>query len=604
MALGLFNTEERLFINGQFFAADASWKTSVFHDAMFVQDGIIEHIGKRNDSFFVELENRDNGPSIVDLEGRMVLPGFIDGHMHLLLLGQSLTKLDLDGCKDLDDIRSRIGKYAREHPQQERILCRGWMHSMTNGLARASMLNDLDPRPIFIDSKDLHSTWCNNAALEELNIWNMPDPVGGTIERDPVTGRPTGLLSEACTQLITWPHLAMVATMEDKLKALDAAVQAYHAAGYTGAIDMAMDENGWAAVQALKYYRPQSTEETLQVLEHHHPSDLGESLPTPKEHHLSSSGEALQAPKYHHPPGSGGRLTIKLAAHWLITPSGTEEERLAQVDRAIQLHKFTKDLDPTEPRVVGIKVICDGVIDACTAALCEPYSTNGANGEPIWTAEMLGPVVQKADAAGLQCALHAIGDAAVRTAIDIIEKYGTPGRRHRIEHLELTRSEDAARLGKLGITASVQPVHSDPAILRAWPKLLGEERLGRAFAYKEFLDGGAVLAIGSDSPTAPYAPIPNLYVATTRKSARDLETNDAPVNEHFKLGLCEAITAGTRGSAYSCFEENRVGNLEAGKRADFVIMDMEFDAAQLLKAKVWQTWSEGEVRYASELAKL
>jgi predicted amidohydrolase YtcJ len=177
-------------------------------------------------------------------------------------------------------------------------------------------------------------------------------------------------------------------------------------------------------------------------------------------------------------------------------------------------------------------------------------------------------------------------------AIDAIEKHATPGRRHRIEHLELASPEDAKRLGALGLTASIQPVHADPSILGEWPRLLGNDRCQRAFAYREFSDAGALMAIGSDSPTSPWEPMQNLYVATTRRSSRDPEYPDI-VNKHFQLGMCEAIVAATGGAARSVFSERRVGTLAAGKKADFIIVDMEWDANSLLKASIKETWYEG-----------
>lgn len=416
------------------------------------------------------------------------------------------------------------------------------MHSMTNGKALASMIDDIDPRPIFIDSKDLHSTWCNTAALEEMGVQDMPNPEGGEISRDE-NGRASGLLSESAAVTIVWPHIAKVAPMAEKLAALKRAVQAYNAAGYTGLVEMAMDENGWEALQTLRQQ---------------------EALP------------------------------IRFAVHWLITPRKTEAENLAQVDRAIELNRrFNAETTP-DCRIVGIKVIGDGIIDGCTAGLAEPYSSTGVSCAPIWSLAELAPVVSKADAAGLQCALHAIGDETIRTAIDALEQNATPGRRHRIEHLELASPADAARLGRLGITASIQPVHADPAILRAWPALLGPSRCARAFAYADFAAGGAVLALGSDAPTAPHAPLTNLYTATTRRSAREPDLEDR-VNAHFALSLAAAVAAGTEGSAHSCFADGWAGKLEAGRSGDFVVVDMEWGAAdKLLQARVVQTWFMGK----------
>lgn len=460
--------------------------------------------------------------------------------MHLLLFGASLSKINLGNCTSLSDIRTTIKAAATANPTAPRLFCRGWMHSMTNGEALASMLDDLDPRPIFIDSKDLHSAWCNTAALTELNVHNTPDPAGGVIHRDE-TGKPTGLLSEAAAVNIVWPHVAKVATLEEKLGFVRAGIREYTKAGYTGVVEMATDENLWNTLLALR-----EREE----------------------------------------------VNIRVAAHWIISPKEDEEEVLRQVDRAIGLHgKYNVTTSP-DLRIAGIKVICDGVVDACTAALTEPYASNGDNCAPLWGADILKKVVRKADQAGLQCALHAIGDATVKLAIDALESEGTPGSRHRIEHLELTAPHDAKRLGALGITASVQPVHADPAILRAWPRLLGKERCGRAFAYKEFLDHGANLAIGTDSPTAPHLPLRNLYTATTRRSAREPESVET-VNEGFRLGLLEAVVAATRGSAYSCFADGFTGRLEVGMKADFVVVDMVWEEERLLEAEVWETWFDG-----------
>jgi predicted amidohydrolase YtcJ len=540
-------TKATIFTNGQFFQHGASHSQQHFCDTLVVHNGKIAFIGYAKDA---EIQSfREAGSEIKDLGGRHVLPGFIDGHMHFLLLGQSLNKVQLDGSRDLAEIRARITLYAKLHPEKERILCSGWMHSMTNGEAKASMLDDLEPRPIYIDSKDLHSCWCNSAALEEMGVQDMENPAGGTIERDG-HGKASGLLSEACILLIVWPYLAQVLPLEDKMAALKAAIEAYHAVGCTGCIDMAMDENAWEAILALQ-------------------------------------------------EAEGGSLPLRVAAHWCINPGKGEEHRLRQVSRAVELNKQYNNETSPNLRIVGIKLITDGVIDACTAAMAEPYTSNMHFEGPIWTFEMLEPVVKMASDAGLQCAVHAIGDQAVHNAVNVLEKCGKPGQRHRIEHLELTAPEDAKRLGKLGIIASIQPVHADPSILRAWPKLLGPDRLRRAFAYSDFANHGAHLTIGSDSPTAPYAPLPNLYVATTRKSARHPETEDAPVNENFRLELAQAVTAATSGAAYSCFADERVGSLELGKMADFIVVDMDWNGEELLRANIKETWFEGKKVFES-----
>ncbi|GME42888.1 hypothetical protein GTA08_BOTSDO10170 [Neofusicoccum parvum] len=540
-----------IFENGRFFTASGGPKqpeNPTFAECMVVTGSKISFVGSSTDPAVQQA--RDAGASTQDLDGRLVVPGFVDGHMHLMLMGQSLTSVPLDACRSLDDIRGAIRTWAAAHPAAPRIFCRGWMHSMTDGAAPASALDDLDARPIFINSKDLHSTWCSSAALAEMGVdARFADVPGGQIARDEA-GRPTGLLSEAANINIVWPHVARVASVEERVERLEAAFAEYSRAGYTGVVEMAMDETAWAALQELLQRRRER------------------GLPPPP---------------------------VRVAAHWLINPKDTEAENVAQVDRAAALHaQFNLAASPS-CRIAGIKVICDGVIDACTAALTEPYSSNSVDCPTIWAASALAPVVRRAASAGLQVALHAIGDAAIKMAIDALEAATstTPLRRPRIEHLELASAADAARLGRLGITASVQPGHADPAILRAWPRLLGPHRCRRAFAYADFLAAGAALALGSDAPTAPHPVWAGWYTATTRRSARERGAYDVAVNEEFRLGLATVVAAQTAGAAWSCYADGLAGRLEEGLSADFVVLDVEWVPEKVAEGKVVQTWFEG-----------
>ncbi|KXH67563.1 amidohydrolase ytcJ-like protein [Colletotrichum salicis] len=498
---------------------------AIFVDSLLVMEKKIAAIGTRK-----EIEPEDlTGFQVHDLQQRTVLPGFIDGHMHLLLLGQSLRKLDLSKCKTLYHIRCSIKSYAQANPSHPTILCKGWRHSMTPNGVSATLLDDIDPRPIFVDASSLYSSWCNTVALKERGVADIPDPAGGRIHRDE-HGNPSGVLDEGAMMSIIWPYRASSSPKEERIKAIVAAVKEYNTAGYTGVVEMAMDEEAWDAIITLRDTHPD--------------------------------------------------LPIRVAAYWLIKPTTDHEANSRQVRRAIELSRAYNSTNIPDFRIVGIKVICDGTIDACTAFLSEPYASAGKP-PPIWAPEYLEPVVKEAKDGGLQVALHAIGDAAVRMAIDGIEKHTTAGRRHRIEHLELASPEDAARLSRLGLTASVQPVHSDPAVLTEWPRFVGEDRCRRAFAYHELSDSGALMAIGSDSPTSPWAPMENLYVAATRRPARDL-TFTGTFNEHFRLGLCESVTAATWGVASSVFDEERTGSLAAGKCADFIVVDMKWDEKSIL----------------------
>ncbi|KAJ6038359.1 uncharacterized protein N7446_005163 [Penicillium canescens] len=534
-----------LFSNGRILIDSGSGRHEdpSFADSMLVEDGKITAIGSNN-----EVISSGIFPNLVprDLKQQVVLPGFIDGHMHLLLLGQSLRKLDLKNCKSVEDIKSTIKEYAAANPDKPSIQCKNWMHSMTPNGVTAVMLDDIDPRPIFIDASSQHSCWCNSAALKELGAASMPDPSGGKIHRD-AKGNPSGVLDEGAMMSIIWPFQAISSSKEDRMDAIRAAVREYNAAGYTGVVEMAMDEEAWDSLVTLRAMEPD--------------------------------------------------FPLRVAAYWLIKPSLSLEDNSKQIRRALQLSQQYNTATTPDLRIVGVKVICDGIIDACTAFLSQPYAPADSP-PPIWVPEHLNQLVKEADSVGLQIALHAIGDAAIKMAIDAIEKHATPGRRHRIEHLELASPEDAKRLGELGLTASIQPVHADPSILTEWPRLLGKDRCQRAFAYREFADAGALMAIGSDSPTSPWMPMHNIYVATTRRSARDVDYPQT-VNEHFKLGLCESMVAATGGAARSVFAEERAGSLAVGKLADFVIVDMEWDANTLLKAKTMETWYGGKQVWSS-----
>lgn len=522
--------------NGRIFAPSrTATHGNDFAESMVIENDRITQIGSLD-----EITVPENA-TVTDLQNRIVSPGFIDGHVHILHYGQSLRKVNLLACKTLDQIRQTIADYANANPSMPRILCQGWFQSSIDGIPLATMIDDLDPRPIYIDAFDLHSQWCNSAALDEMQAHTAPDPPGGTIYRDQ-NGKATGLMSEAAMFNLVWPYIESVTSTEDKLRNLDAAITSYTSAGYTGVVDMAMDDVQW---EILNLYRRDK------------------------------------------------EIPFHIAAHWLIPFSEDQETNFKHVDRAIEMRQKFNQPDFC---IVGVKIISDGVVDGCTAALHQPYNGKSDPVDPIWPSHLLHGVVQRADSAGLQCAVHAIGDRAIHQAINILGQVGTPGRRHRIEHLELSAPEDAKRLGELGITASIQPVHSDPALFKAWPGLVGHERCKRAFAYKDFLNGGAPISIGTDAPTARNLPLPNLYNATTRRSALEPESTDT-VNPHFGLTLAEAATAATTGAAYARFADSWTGQLKRGMSADFVVVDMQWTPEKLLEGSVCQTWYKGRRVY-------
>ncbi|KAJ9664371.1 hypothetical protein H2198_000300 [Neophaeococcomyces mojaviensis] len=242
---------------------------------LLVDDDLIEFVGPESD--YVVTKAVAEGAQVVDARSRILAPSFIDGHMHLLLFGQALQKVALDHCQSLAEIHSTI-REAASKSVEPRILCRRWMHSVTSGRALASDLNDLDQlgRPIFVDSKDLHSSWCSTVALSELDLQDRPNPDGGTIYRND-QGNATGLLEEATAVTIVWSHLARTASTEAKLTAIENVIMMYNASGYIGMVEMVVDDNTWEALLQLR---------------------------------------------------SKQELSIRIVAYWLISPSETNENSL------------------------------------------------------------------------------------------------------------------------------------------------------------------------------------------------------------------------------------------------------------------------------------
>ena len=459
----------------------------------------------------------------VDLDGGLVVPGFVDAHTHVLMTGDALTRAHLRDADDLAEIQRRVSAWAEAFPDAPRVLGQGWLFSaVPGGRPTREMLDAVCPdRPVYLDANDYHSVWVNTRALEELGITrDTRDPVGGTIARDPATGEPTGHIDETAMQDIVWPFLAAQRTDAERDRQFAAAMAAYAAAGITGVVDMAVDEHG-----------------------------------------LTTMDRAHRA----------GTLAVRIVGHWFMERAGDTTGHLAQVATAARLAQ-----EHRSPwlRMAGVKFVVDGVIDGCTAALTAPYS-NGALPDPIWDLDTLAPAVAAADAAGLQIAIHAIGDQAVRVALDAlqhaVDRNGSRSRRHRIEHLEYVDPADVPRLAELGITASMQPVHADPAVQDNWRAMLGDARVERGYAWPEFSATGARLAFGTDAPTAPHFPLRNLFIAATRRSA--LDPSLPPNVPKFALPLADALRHATYDAAWSCGAEDERGLLSPGRLADFAVID-------------------------------
>lgn len=487
----------------------------------------------------------------LDLKGRFVLPGFVDSHVHLLWLGAGLSSVSLTDAGDLTEIQRRL-RDARKSldPRATMLRGRGWLFDAIDGEPTAAMLDEaVSDIPVFLDSNDMHSIWVNTAALTAMGLTaDTADPAGGRLSRLP-GGSPAGMLYERAAHELGWAYLASVTSDEDRVEHVALALEAFAAAGVTSVVDMGMDEDGWRALR----------------------------------------GYAQRL---------GGRLPVRVSAHWLVVDAGDATKNLNQIRRVLELRD-----DPTPwLELIGIKLVLDGVIDACTAAMSYPYA-NGSNGDLLWSVEALLPVVVAADAARLRLAIHAIGDQASDVALDILEemiRVNPPwDRRPRLEHLEIVNDQTPARMARLGITASVQPVHADPAIQPNWRTQLGDDRVERGYPWTSFTAAGARLAFGTDAPTAPHEALVNLYVATTRRSATD---RSLPPNEpKYAVPLGAALRHATFDSAASFDADTRVGRVRPGMYADLVVLDGDvLDGGDLLNVIVARTIVGGLTVYEKE----
>ncbi|MCD2442011.1 amidohydrolase [Agromyces sp. SYSU K20354] len=532
-----------LYLNARIFTADdRRWAES-----LVVSGGRIAYVGD------VDTAQRIAGADAerIDLDAATVLPGFVDGHAHVVGTGEAAGQVDLWGAADLAEIQRRITEWAAANPEAPRIRAQGWNHGMLpGGVPDRGMLDAVvADRPVYAQAYDFHSIWLNTAALGEVGIEDdTVSPPGGVIHRD-AAGHATGYVDETAMHRLVWPVIESMVTDADRDRDLETALRGYRETGVTATTDMALDEGDLAAMVRAE---------------------------------------------------AAGTVTTRIAAHWRVQPTGDEGQNLAQVARAAELamRHHSEWL-----RITGIKVLIDGTVDGCTAAVGVPYS-DGSSADPIWSLDELAPVVIAADAAGLQVAMHAIGDEAIRIAISAVEQAivanGPRERRHRIEHLEVVGPDEIARLAAIGITASMQPVHADPSIQANWRAMLGDARVERGYPWPEMADAGAPLVFGTDSPTSPQPPLPNMFVAATRRSALEPRL---PANlPHYALPLAEAIEHGTRDAAWACRAEHDYGRLASGLHADFIVLDRDVFAAdvdELLETQVLRTVVGGRTVHAA-----
>ncbi|MBL3699351.1 amidohydrolase [Leucobacter luti] len=495
----------------------------------------------------------------VDLGGAVVTPGIIEGHSHMLMLGESLSKVQLRDAASIEVVQERLAAARAAAPDAPLLLGTSWLFDIFPEGERptAAVIDAVVPDvPVILDANDLHSVWVNTKALEAMGITrDTPDPVGGEIVRD-AQGDATGFLLETAAMQHAWGYLDSVRSEADEDRYLAAAFDAYLETGVTGATEMSFGEADLAA------YR--------RILDR------------------------------------DGRLPFPVNAHWLLTATGDTATDVAQIERIVrERDAVAAQYGDAWLRITGVKFILDGVIDACTATMREPYA-NGALPGAIWEREFALPMAVAADAAGLQLALHAIGDEASTIALDMVQeciRVNGPraNRRARVEHLESVADDTIARMAALGVTASMQPVHCDPAVLDNWQAVLGDERARTGFPWHKFRAAGVPLALGTDAPTAPHVAPDNLFIALTAESALDRSREAYQPERVFTPS--QALEALTLGAAYATRREDELGRISAGYRANVAVWaanPLAGAPAELLGTGAALTLVDGQVAHRRE----
>ncbi len=492
-----------------------------------------------------------SGAQELHVPGGLALPGLNDSHIHTMWGGRNLGILNLEGVESPAELTSRLRDYAATYPDRPWIEGYGLPYEPLQGLGypERELLDAAVPdRPVLVYAMDMHSAWVNSPALRLAGIERgatVPPP--NEVVVDPATGLASGMLKERlAVELITCLMNQPTSEQEDEM--LRRAMRYLNSLGVTSVQNM----NG-AHEDVLRYSR------------------------------LRQCGE----------------LTVR-AAHYLNVREDTPHERLAEF--AAYTQRYT---DPWN-HVRGVKFFIDGVIEAQTALMLRPYTGVGGVGVPDMDPGVYGDFVLEADRLEMDIATHAIGDRAVRLVLDAYEAAqkahgGRRGRRHRVEHIEVIDPADMPRLAALGVTASMQPLHSAPTgdpRTTTWTQFVGPEREPYAFAWRTILETGAHLAFGSDWPIVTPDARAGLFVALTRQNMAGIPLGGWQPQQG--VTLAQALEAYTRGAAYAEGQERHKGTLRAGMLADLTVFAQDLftlSPAEVQTAQVALTVVDGQVVY-------
>jgi predicted amidohydrolase YtcJ len=513
-------------------------------EAVAIKGNRISATGKESD--ILRLAGKET--RVLDLGGRFVMPGINDAHTHFLSGSMGLYQVDLVGARSLADVQERVRKFAQKYAAEKWITGRGWEYTITPDKrlpTRADLDAILSDRPVFLRAYDGHTGWGNTKAFQVAGVTAKSKVEGfGEIVIDPATGEPAGSLKEGAQGLIS--RVIPEPTREQQMAALKEGLVFARSLGITSFQDASTD---------------------------------------PEELELYESMAA-----------SGG-LTCR-ASMAMAVNAKTTEVQMAQI-------AATRDrLARGFLTVNSVKIMLDGVIESHTAAMLAPYSDSpSTSGSASMSQEQLNRLVSLADRARLRVLIHAIGDRAVRMSLNAFEyaakTNGARDSRHRIEHIETVSAADIPRFARLGVLASMMPVHADPGTNGVWEPAVGSERATRAFAWRSLEKAGARLVFSSDWPAViAVDPIRGIYNAVNRQTPEGEPAGGwIPAQ---RVSIDTALRAYTEGGAFATFEEKEKGTIATGKQADLVVLDQDLlhiKPADIYKAKVVLTVLDGKIIY-------
>ena len=537
---------DTVFVNGRIYTVDPqrSWA-----EAVAVSGDRILYVGANDGA----LALAGDSTTVVDLKGRMMLPGFQDSHIHPLSGGVEAAACDLNAVTGVTEYRSIIAEYAAANPDVPWILGGGWAMSDfgPGGAPHRSILDELVPdRPVFLSSRDGHSGWANSKALEIAGITrDTPDPEDGRIDRDPESGEPIGALQEGAMGLVT----QYIPPTSDEVREAGVrySVKMLNGLGITSMQEAAVEEDAIRAYKALE---------------------------------------------------SRGELTMRVVGSiWWDRDRGLE-----QVGELVALREKYDDGGLFRPTTV--KIMQDGVMENYTAVMLEPYLVpSGTRGIPMVEPELLKQVVTALDAEGFQVHFHAIGDGAVRQCLDAVEEAeivnGGHGHRHHISHLQMIDPADIPRFAELDVVANFQPLwaYPDEYVTDLTIPFIGEERARWMYPIRSVQEAGGLIAFGSDWSVSTPNVFHQIETAVTRMSAIGDRPGQA-LNPQEAIDLATAIDAFTINAAFVNKQEGDTGSIEVGKLADLVVLDQnlfEVDSEDLSETSVLLTVFGGKPVHGS-----